>query len=162
MNTPVVDGPPCRACGYERTQVIHRFQGPEGSRSFRIRRCRRCKLLFTWPQLTDEELDTLYALPLWREAIDPVRNPSLATDARRQCDLVASYCSGGRLLEIGPGGGAFLRESRARGYDVYAVERDSGLAERLSFDFGDRIIVGELGRVPLPKGFFDAVALWNV
>lgn len=119
-------------------------------------------MLFTWPQPTEDELDSLYSLPLWQEAVDPVRNPSLVADSRMRCALVEELCGKGRLLEVGPGGGAFLREARAQGYEVFGVERDPSLARMLEAEFGDRVVRGELGHAPLAGKAFDVVALWNV
>jgi 2-polyprenyl-3-methyl-5-hydroxy-6-metoxy-1,4-benzoquinol methylase len=56
---------------------------------------------------------------------------SLARSQRPNVQLMLGQVGPGRLLEIGPGEGAFARAAQDAGFDVTAIEMDSRLCEHL-------------------------------
>jgi 2-polyprenyl-3-methyl-5-hydroxy-6-metoxy-1,4-benzoquinol methylase len=88
---------------------------------------------------------------------------SLAQWERFKLDIVRRAVPGGRLLEIGPGTGAFALLAKEAGYDVETLEMDAGVCRFLEEVVGVRAIneadpVAALGAL----GPYDAIAMWHV
>jgi SAM-dependent methyltransferase len=59
-------------------------------------------------------------------SLPPDGLPERALRAERyKLDLIRPYAEGGRLVEIGPGAGAFAFAAKAAGYDVTGIEMDA-------------------------------------
>lgn len=88
--------------------------------------CQNCGSIYVSPRPSREEIAELYAEG------DAYLTPAffLATansltgrlTARHNVRLVKRHASGGSLLEIGPGNGAFLAEASRQGFEVVGVE----------------------------------------
>lgn len=108
------------------TPVIH-------DNGFTGRQCASCGLIFVSPRPSEQEMAELY------HEGDAYLPPEffLATantlagrlGARSAVGDVLRHTSPGRLLEIGPGNGAFLAEAAGRGFDVVGVELNTAQAE---------------------------------
>lgn len=128
---------------------------------FRYERCPRCGLISL--ANVPDDLGRYYAA-------DYHDTPSSAADIERgaehdhyKIDLVSSFMSGGSVLEIGPGWGAFCLLARRAGFRVEAIEMDSRCADFLKAQLGVRAIrsddpVAALEDVDPP----DLIALWHV
>lgn len=68
----------------------------------------------------------------------------------------------GRLLEIGCGSGLLLAHFRDAGYDVQGVELSRADVAYARERFGLAILEGSVDTVPLERGRYDAVVLFNV
>lgn len=67
---------------------------------------------------------------------------------------------GGRVLDVGCGGGFALSEYRHLGWETYGVEVSADSAARAR-SAGHTVFVGELPDAHHPDEFFDAVTLWD-
>ena len=77
--------------------------------------------------------------------------------------VVRRYVSGGRLLEIGPGSGGFLRVAKEAGFHVEAIEMDRGCCDFLKETLGiptvhTENIIDSLTAFPT----YDIIVLWHV
>ncbi len=66
------------------------------------------------------------------------------------------FTGGGRLLDVGCGGGRFLRAMRLRGWEVRGVEFDAGAVESCRAD-GLEVFHGDLAAARFPDASFDVV-----
>lgn len=128
---------------------------------FRYERCPRCGLISL--ANVPEDLGRYYPA-------DYHDTPSSAADIERgalhdryKIDLVRSFMRRGRILEIGPGWGAFCLLAKRAGFGVEAIEMESRCAEFLRSQLGVRAIrsddaVAALQGADPP----DLIALWHV
>jgi 2-polyprenyl-3-methyl-5-hydroxy-6-metoxy-1,4-benzoquinol methylase len=83
---------------------------------------------------------------------------------RADADFAVMYLparSGGRLLDVGAGNGAFLQRMAALGWQVEGVDTDSAAARRAE-ELGLSVHVGTLESLRYPDDVFDAVTLSHV
>lgn len=67
----------------------------------------------------------------------------------------------GRALEIGSATGAFLAETRDRGFEVQGLDISSTFAAIATKSYGLDIRVGSIEETELPENFFDLVCSWG-
>jgi SAM-dependent methyltransferase len=83
-------------------------------------------------------------------------------DARVRLDYLGAWAGGGRLLDIGAAGGAFVAEAAARGFDASGIEPVPSFAraarERLGVDVRD----GTIEQTELGDARYDAITMWHV
>lgn len=72
------------------------------------------------------------------------------------------YRAGGKLLDVGCGGGVFLERMRDFGWDVMGLELAADVAQRVERRTGIPIQVGTLPHAKLGPASFDAVTMWHV
>jgi 2-polyprenyl-3-methyl-5-hydroxy-6-metoxy-1,4-benzoquinol methylase len=65
----------------------------------------------------------------------------------------------GRLLDVGCGGGRFLRRMQKRGWQVAGTDFDEQAARKVSTRYGIETHVGDLPQCGLPAERFDAITL---
>jgi 2-polyprenyl-3-methyl-5-hydroxy-6-metoxy-1,4-benzoquinol methylase len=128
---------------------------------FRYERCARCGLASL--SNVPPDLGRYYA-PGYHEI------PASAADLERgaehdayKIDLVRQFVPRGRLVEIGPGWGAFCLLARRAGFDVEAIERDPRCCEFLTTQLGVRAIRSDDPAAALMQTSApDIVVLWHV
>jgi SAM-dependent methyltransferase len=125
--------------------------------------CEGCEALFQWPRPGRDEL-----LACYPRDYRPYESAGLvATLKGVQARLLAGKLApllgprSGRILELGPGAGFFLRELARRGYrDLTAVDWSGELAGVIEAT-GARFVAGDIEHVDLGGGF-SRVVLNNV
>ena len=130
MTAPVDDGATtvaCRVCG---GRAKHRLTTTDRNRmlsdeTFAYLACRICGTLYL--ANVPEDLGRYYPqdyYPLGADgAVDPVERAKVA--------LLSRFAQGGRLVEVGPGGGRFALEAQRSGFDVRAIEMDERACQHL-------------------------------
>lgn len=155
----------CRWCG----AVARRFalctdvNMRVSDEQFEYRRCRECGLVYVSP--IPANLGSFYA-----ESYGPHQIPSAeelsskAEPERYKLDIVGRHdAHGRRLLDVGPGFGAFAFLAKAAGYSVQTIEMDERCAEFLRNVAGIPTVTSD--RVSLAAtglGEFDVITLWHV
>lgn len=124
-------------------------------------RCQHCALIFLDPipeNLGDAYSQTYYAIPN--------SMPALAREAaskRYQIDLVRRFVKGGRLLDIGPGHGAFALLAKEAGFAITTIELDATCCQFLRDVVGVDAIQSDTPAEILPTlEPQDAITLWHV
>lgn len=82
--------------------------------------------------------------------------------ARRKRHEWFPFRTGGKLLDVGCGGGVFLERMRDFGWDVCGLELAADVAQRVEQRTGITIHAGTLPHADLAPQSFDAVTLWHV
>lgn len=126
----------------------------------RIVQCLGCGLVYTNPQVPQEEMLALYSQVEDKTYLDN-------TEARVQTfshnlDAIREYLpESGRLLDVGSYCGVFLDLARHRGYDVLGVE-PSVWASTYARSQGLPTVTGSIADLPENTKPFDVVCSWDV
>ncbi len=83
-------------------------------------------------------------------------------NSRRKRHEWFPYRNGGKLLDVGCGGGVFLERMRDFGWDVCGLELAADVARRVEQRTGITVHVGTLPHRDFQPESFDAVTLWHV
>ena len=124
------------------------------------RRCLSCGLVFVSPRPSPEDVIALYehdhAYVSAESLITSAASWSERHKAKRIIRFIRRYVRGGRLLELGPGGGAVLTAARTAGFDPVAVEPSPIQADFIRTRHGVRCVTS-LDELNDDEGTFDAV-----
>lgn len=87
----------------------------------------------------------------------------IASGLKREADDLRFMMLGsekpGRLLDVGCGGGRFLRRMQKRGWQVVGTDFDEQATRKVSDRYGIETHVGDLPQCGLPAASFDAITL---
>jgi SAM-dependent methyltransferase len=130
-----------------------------------VSRCARCGLDYVrrrprTPELNysqDAELLLRKYAPVIREEVPHTRDPNYA----ELLDRLEPYRGGGRLLDVGPFMGFFLRRAAQRGWQVVGADTSEVLARLVREQLGFDVRVGLLGELGFEEEF-DAVTVLDV
>lgn len=160
----------CGVCGATHARELYTATDRLGNSAevFLIARCEGCGVLRTLPDLDQSELARYYPSDYWGADADPPqqwisRSQSDKLRFLRRCGL-----NGGRVLDVGCGGGFFLRALDPTRWDRFGVETGSRAAEVAAARLGcDRVFTGTLSDVQAEAGLgfggsFDVITLWSV
>lgn len=129
--------------------------------TFRYLECTECGVIFLQP--VPDNLGAYYAagyhhIPGSLEELRPLADADLY-----KLELVQDFVPSGRLLEIGPGVGAFAFLARTAGFEVEAVEMDAECCRFLEQVVGVRTVESSDPRQALTvPARYDVIALWHV
>jgi SAM-dependent methyltransferase len=129
-----------------------------------IVRCRRCGLLYVNPRLTKEALRQHYA----SEYIPTVQVVESGFGSRRESSLqlvanmVQAIKQGGKILDVGCAGGAFLRLFPVNRWERFGVEPSTTAADYARRVNGVNVKEGELRGAVYPDAFFDVISCLDV
>ena len=155
--------PTCRFC---RAPGTFRFEATDMNRRitdarFAYYTCSGCRTVFL-PEIPADlgryYPSEYYSLPTTRAQL-----AALAANERFKLDIVRQAVGRGRLLEIGPGTGAFALLAQDAGFDVDVVEMDAGacafMREVVGINAMNRSDVSATLRT---LDCYDVIALWHV
>ena len=125
----------------------------------RVVRC-RCGLVFVTPQPTRAALEAAYDPDYYRPWSAQARLRERIWRARVR-KVAALSPPPGRLLDVGCGDGAFLREAARRGWTVAGTEVSRAGAD-MARAAGVPVFAGELQEARLPAQAFDVITCWHV
>lgn len=154
---------PCNLCG------SRSFKRLGSSKGFQFLECRDCSLHSTSPFPTGAELlrqyDDFYAGRLVQEELGQyAEKAERCLRHQLSClqQLHAPMAPPTRFLDVGFGGGHFLRAARRIGLDAFGVEIDRSSFERASQQGIPGIYCGQLKDAPFPPESFDLAKLMHV
>lgn len=166
---------PCPACGNQGAKLLvsgtDRLYGTT-TKEFHVIECRTCKLirLFPWPE--PGELARYYPDDYW--FVPEGGTVSLLEEAYRRFVLRdhvhfaqgalrhASPDRKGSVLDVGCGGGLFLKMLSERGHSVMGLDFSLSAASAAWRQNGVPVVCGNLAEPPLPGGSFDLVTMYHV
>ncbi len=133
-------------------------------------RCTHCQLQFANPQPSDAELAAIYGPNYVLVENDPVGEAMVLQSKRATADhyldllAEAGVSSKSRLLEIGCGGGNFLRQASLRGFDVTGVEYSEFACARArtALEGRGRVLHGEISVLAAESEAYDVCVLCDV
>ncbi len=169
----------CTICGshYARRLFAARDRLHNLPGEFWVVRCVGCKLLRTSPRLSGKELAAYYPDDYGphRDAGEGDPAAWVTTQERsalwrwlrrrvisRRIWWTPDLPPGARVLELGSGGGQFVRHALARDWEVHALEPAGRPAERLALDPRVRVHTEAAEQMAFAPGSFDAVFAWMV
>jgi len=153
----------CPRCGdtsplYFQTKDFNRKISEE---TFTYYRCPSCHLIFLSP--IPSNLGDYYP-ETYHSGTPTLGEIQIAAQTEQyKIDLVSSFVSSGRLLEIGPSWGTFLYLAKQAGFEAEAMEMDARCCQFLSEQVGVRAIQGsDVDKRLRREGGYDVIALWHV
>ena len=172
LHHPADPGDPevrCPACGAKR--FVHIFE-VETIRPYEIVRCADCRLVFSQPRPSRQQLSEFYSSTYFKRSSN--RGLGYADyeqvaelNARRMWSVLNTYapverCSPKRVLDVGCATGGFLSEAKAAGWDCVGVELSEAAVEIARRKFGLHVICGDLGSDALQRASFGLITMWHV
>lgn len=161
MDNRVIQTLPC-FCGATEVEVVKRvpanlFQKQRSYTEAHIVRCRRCRLLRTSPTPVMGEDADFYAIESVSEG--PRANPELWRGfARDILDLLARYCSTGKLLDIGCNLGVLVDEAKRRGFDAVGLDLNADAVAHGVRHFGADLRCESVQNHP-GEAIYDAIVM---
>ncbi len=161
---------PCEICGHdERVLVTSRtdlFLG--GHDVFYMHKCQKCGVLYQHPRPAPEKINEFY--PSDYVAYTPaVRNENKLSrffrryGLRKRADLVTTYLSHGKLLDVGCATGDFLLEMQQKpNWQLTGIEPSQVAAAYVRKNTHIDVIEGFLNNAPFANQSFDAITMWDV
>lgn len=130
--------------------------------------CTHCGLIRVDPMPTDAELDRYYT-DHYRLHYQSTMEPTPKTIARgtksaqaRLAVLSKLIKPGGRVLDIGAGGGEFLAEAKRLGFEVEGVEPSVGFARYAERTYGVKVHIAPLNKIDFGEKKFDLIHSFHV
>jgi SAM-dependent methyltransferase len=162
---PACQSPDSRAL-FEATDRLYRTT----DRNFRIIECRRCRLIRLSPQPDVRELRAYYPDNYWftpeAETVDHLEELYRRIVLRDHLNFVRralrSSQADGPILDVGCGGGLFLKMLAERGYRVAGLDFSPGAARLAWKSNGVPVACGTLSNAPLASNSCSAVTMFHV
>jgi SAM-dependent methyltransferase len=128
--------------------------------------CEGCGLTFREDR-GDADVHAIYESGAYTEVRSPeYSDPRTLRERRRQAqvrlDFVAPHARGGRLLDVGAAGGAFVEQALARGFDAEGVEPTPEFAAFAREQLGVPVRTATIEQAQLADDSLDVVTMWHV
>lgn len=135
---------------------------------FSICECQNCKLKFTNPRPSENELSKYYesaeyishtnnSIGFFNQTYKLVRQYAIS----RKVKFIKSFLSRGNLLDIGSGTGEFINHIKSKKFNVTGIEPNYNARikaiEKYGLDVIDEVEIDQL-----QKASFDIITLWHV
>lgn len=158
----------CPACGEtEFTNHIIVKDHAVTQESFAIVICKNCNLKFTNPRPSKDNLSKYYDSPAYISHSSNASNPiDLAYKIARyftlnnKINIVNSFISHGKILDIGSGTGSFLKVAENNRWEVTGVEPHEK-ARHIAEKKLSKTVLENIFEIQQPDGY-DAITLWHV
>lgn len=150
----------CPLCDVDARRVIGIECGLE------VADCRNCGLTYVSRRLPRPERnywgDEQHLRAKYADILSGRRPHDRARNYRQQAERLASIRPTGRLLDIGPYIGAFLRELRNHsGWELHGID-PSPIGTTLCREQGLAVVEGFIEDAPWPDGYFDVISALDV
>jgi 2-polyprenyl-3-methyl-5-hydroxy-6-metoxy-1,4-benzoquinol methylase len=131
---------------------------------FDLYRCPRCKLVFVYPQPTEEFLrKELYSYESGYQAnrVEDLSKRAEDKRARTVLDSLTKINPKGRILDVGCANGQFMYWAQKRGFEAAGVELNRRTAE-VARGYGFEVYNGFLEEADFAQESFDAIFLGEI
>ncbi len=160
---------PCNLCGHDEPQVYERERVPyfDTELEFQVVRCSHCGLVYTNPRLSDANAVYLLDEDYTDQDIEDharAKEPVFRTALEHLQSLLHGNGSENRhmLLDIGCGGGHFMKLAQQQGFNVAGIEPAPQPAAYAHRHFGLEIFQSTIEETDLPPDSFDAITAFDV
>ena len=163
----------CAVCGRSEFRTL--FEANDRlyhttDKQFQIVECKQCQLLRLFPQPAADELRRYYPDAYWfspeGETVDRLeelyRRLVLRDHLNFVCRALGSSPVEGLILDVGCGGGLFVKMLAERGYRVVGLDLSHGAARLAWKDNGVPAVCATLSNPPFPANSCAAVTLFHV
>jgi 2-polyprenyl-3-methyl-5-hydroxy-6-metoxy-1,4-benzoquinol methylase len=156
----------CDNCGSDQFTTLSEWNDLS-----QVVQCGGCGLQFVNPMPNKEFLDQLYLKdgeesPYYRNYIleRTNRRSSYSKQYHRRLQLIEKYSTGkGKLLDIGCGGGFFLKTAEERGWEPHGIDIVPGFVEFARDELQLKNVNRQsLDELTYEKHFFDVIVLWDL
>lgn len=157
---------PCDNCGSDQFSTLC-----DWNQLSKVVQCRYCGLQLVNPIPNKKFLDQLYQQegeehPYYQNYIQERtdRKSSYNKQYHRRLKLIEKYSKGkGKLLDIGCGGGFFLKAAEERGWDPHGIDIVPGFAKFARDELQlKNVHCRSLEQSEYEKHFFDVIVLWDL
>ena len=147
----------CPLCGGAPGRVTFPHETNWEGSAYAYRRCMRCRTVFLVPVPTEDQLDRIYDWDSYHMASPEVTSAHFDHTVK---EVESVTPPGGKILDFGCGDGSFLERISGRGYELYGVERNARVADRVATRTGIPVV----GASALPDLSikFDVILLRDV
>lgn len=150
----------CPACDRDQAAPSLHKQG------FEIARCRHCGVRYVNPRPTPDALAAMYREGYFAPQATGHQHlrhddMKLAT-ARLRLQFLQEFRATGRLLDVGSGGGVFVRAAREAGWSAIGLEPSFDAAAHAAREHRLPIVTGHLEQPPLAGRRFDVITMFDV
>ncbi|MEP7365427.1 MAG: class I SAM-dependent methyltransferase [Acidobacteriota bacterium] len=164
---------PCPACGFDSAQILiegsDRLYGTT-DRVFQVVECQACQLLRLHPWPTPTELRHYYPDDYWfvpeQDAVSNLEETYRRIVLRDHVNFVRKALEhadvDGPVLDVGCGGGLFLRMLSEKGRAVVGLDFALGAADAAWNQNGVPAVCGSLTQTPFATESFSAVTMFHV
>ncbi|MCX6607852.1 MAG: class I SAM-dependent methyltransferase [Acidobacteria bacterium] len=163
----------CPACGHDDYKSL--FHGTDRlyrttDRSFTVVECAKCRLMRLFPQPRPSELSQFYPAQYW---FSPGDSPAARAEERYRRFVLNDHVrfvesaieatpTRGTVLDVGCGGGLFLRLLRERGHRVVGLDNSLDAAQVAWKQNRVAALCGSLTRAPFRPGQFTTITMFHV
>jgi len=145
----------CLLCGHEQFQTLFHVH------PYQIRKCLHCRLAQTYPFTSSASaLDDLYDASYFERLAE--RKPYEIAYQQRILDLIHTYKTSGRMLEVGIGAGFFLELARQHGWNIEGVDPSAATCRMVAQQLDLPIYHANLEELNLPPNTFDVITMRHV
>lgn len=159
--------PVCEQASFSKVFKAQYFRGK--AEEFQIQECNNCKLWFTSPRPSNDELGAYYESEDYvshtdkkESIIDKVYHVVRNYAVRSKVGLVNKYASRGRLLDYGAGTGFFLGAAKKSGWQVNGVEPSEVARQNAKAVNGVELHSPETFDWTAAQNQYDCITLWHV
>lgn len=158
----------CRLCGGAQGELVVPMRPGIDPTLYTYWRCQECGVISLQPLDDWSERSRHYTSTYrgyYRREIESslLQRLSMAYGLQKRLRLVERFVAGGRLVDIGCGGGDFVNWSTDRPYwTVFGLERVPAMAAVAAQVASGVVTLGDALHLPFAENSLDAVLLWTV
>jgi len=158
----------CPLCDDSRSSLVYRVVVPARSdaKTFELRKCQTCDIVFVNPRLSDDDLAKLYDEDFYFStgwSYESLASWMIELIQTRRRHRVERHVRPGKLLDIGSGDGRFVHHMALHGWDATGLDF-SPAAQKFANTLHSRaqFLQGSLDDYDFPPRSLDLITLWQV
>jgi|GEM_PF-2459733 len=163
-----MSGSQCRLCGAAQGEAVFAAQPGVAQAPYAYWRCQTCGVvslqpLVAWDERSHHYTSTYRGYRRRETESSALQRLSIAYGLQKRLQLVERFVAGGRMLDIGCGGGDFVVWSTARSHwTAFGLERVPTMAVVAAREASGAITLGDALHLPFAENSLDVVLLWTV
>jgi SAM-dependent methyltransferase len=158
----------CLLCGSSEAELVltshDRLFGIAGG-TYSLVKCQDCGLVRLSPRPTPEQVARFYASQYWfagGKAEELYRRAVLTDHVRFAARAARESRAPGKVLDVGCGGGLFLRMMQERGFDVRGLDFSAEASRVAAETNGVEVLVGDLVSAPIETASCALLTMYHV